>query len=447
MIKKLSALFLSLCMIMSLAVVSVSAVEDDPTEEPVVATVYDDNGETNYSTLESALSAVTTSGFVYLMDDYTLASDAIVPSDVTLVIPLSAEDEGSVVGDNNSGAVVSGEAYVTLTVPSEKNLVVNGTLIVSGNQQSSQPKTGCLTGDYGKIYLDGGNLTVNGELYARGEISGTGTVTANSSSKVYQMFQIQDWRGGSKALSAYNNGVFPFSLYEIKNITAKTIYKNGAVLRAQYYIYAGGTGVEEDMIIIGPDGQFDFIGASTTSGEITFTRSNDVTTVQVGGAVKTGDMQVSLKQYGFTFPISSAGKICPFGYNMNVQILNGGSLEITNDLKFLPGCEVTVLNGGSLTVDEGKGVYFYGTSGYSSTYNFASWTSAAAAKLINNGTVTNNGTIASTDATFANVTGYTAAQTAEGTNVTVTVNEYVQATGVAPVTFTVGTPAAPSVEE
>lgn len=61
--------------------------------------------------------------------------------------------------------------------------------------------------------------------------------------------------------------------------------------------------------------------------------------------------------------------------------------------------------------------------------------------------MTNNGTIASTDATFANVTGYTAAQTAEGTNVTVTVNEYVQATGVAPVTFTVGTPAAPSVEE
>lgn len=457
---------LTVCaMLFSLLCTTAFAVEETISSTENAVAVY--NGE-GYPDLSTAIEdAELDGGTVTLVSNYILESDLTVPdgvileiaSDVMLTIPTSATGNDTLTGNNVSGAVVNGSAYRTLTVSSGASVVVNGTLLVAGNQQSTQPKTGCLTGNFGKIDLSG-TLTVEngGKLYARGEISGSGSVTAKNGSTVYQLFQIMDWRGGTKARDAYNNNVFPFSLYEIKNITATTTYYNGSKLEGQYYIVAGGSGVPGSEIVIGTNGQMEFDAAPSTeeaaAHNVEFKYDNNKNaTVTVNGAMKTGSITVTMSVYGFPYTISSTGIDCPFGYKMDVVIADGGSLSISNQMKFLPGCEVTVENGGELTIEQGGKAYFYTGDEYLASYNFngsqTGWTSTEDAVLsVSANALTNNGTIASSKSDLTNLPNYfTTVLNEEGAATTVTVNEYVQATGVAPVTFTVGTPAAPSVEE
>lgn len=371
------------------------------------------------------------------MEDYTLTGSATIPAGVTLMIPSDEDYEDTTDGNNASGSVVTGDAYVTLTVASGASVEVNGTLLVAGNQQSETGNAGCLTGDYGAINLDG-TLTVNGTLYARGEISGDGTVTANSGATVYQLFQIHDWRGGTASVLAYGSGVFPFNLYEIKNISAQTVYNNGASLIAQAYIYASGTGYTSNVIIIGTGGYFEFDeAASLTTGNIEFARANDVTEVTINGTVDTNDLEVTLPVNGVDYDISSATTVCPFGYNMNVTVADSAVLNITNNFKFLPGCTITVDKGAVVNVQTGKSVYFYTSDTYLSTNNVAAWTSTADAALVNNGGDVNAaadgyGTIACASNAFTNMDGFEAGET------TVTIGEYRGGYAATAVTFYVG---------
>lgn len=423
--------------------------EDEAAADSVVAIIPLDGENLEYATLEEALSDAESGDIVILTNDYTLAESVAIPSGVQLTIPTSASYNDIITGNNVSGGVTNGSAYVTLTVPTGKTLTVNGTMLVAGNQQSTTKKASCLTGNYGKVVVDG-SLVVNGKLYARGEVSGSGEVTANNGSTVYQMLQISDWRGGNATMGAYSsNNVFPFNLYEIKNITAKTTYMNGSKLEGQYFIVASGTGVPGSEIVIGTNGQMEFDATPTAAPADNVVFEYDAAknaTVTVNGAMKTGHITVSMSVYGFTYTVSSADTVCPFGYNMDVVIADGGSLSISNQMKFLPGSDVTVQKGGTLTIEKGGEAYFYGENGYSTTYNWAKWGPATAATLTveAGGTVNNSGIIASTDAAFGNVDGFTS------TGNTVPVKEVTQAdtkVTVVPVTFYVGTNAASAAEE
>lgn len=440
--KKSITVLMAVALMLSLLCVSAFAVETE-----VVA--VNDAGDT-FTSLEAAIwdtYDIYEQGTVTLVaTNYTLTNNLSIPEGITLVIPTSASYNDTLTGNNISSSALAGNPYVTLTVPDGKTLEVNGTLLVAGNQQSSTKNAGCLTGNYGKIDV-AGSLTVNGTLYARGEISGVGTVTANNGSTVYQLFQIKDWRGGTASLSAYNNKVFPFNLYEFDSITARTVYMYGSTMKAHYYIYANNLDNEGDVVIIGNGGQlvFENTAAGIESGNIVFTNADGVTNVEVNGAVKTGDIAVTVSQtiwgYTISYTLDSSTAVCPFGYNMNVVISNGASLAINNNMKILPGCNISVANGGALNIADGKAAYFYtvGEGGYVASYNCLGWNAANAATLTveTGGTVT--GTIASTDASFANVGGFTAGTT------TATVNEVTQSgtsVTLVPVTFTVGVPSA-----
>lgn len=390
---------------------------ESETNDSIVAVIpVPGEEDLTYTTLEAAIADSLSGDVITLVADYTLAESVTIPADVQLTIPTSSAMDDTVTGNNVSGAISSGSAYVTLTIPSDKTLTVNGTLLVAGNQQSTTRTSGCLTGDYGKIALSG-NLAVNngGDLYARGEVSGSGTVTANSGATIYQLLKIYDWRGGNASLSAYLNSVFPFNLYEFNSITTTTVYNNGSALFGQAFIYASGFGNTSSVPLIGADGQLSFDAVtSVDQGNITISHSNGIATAVVNGAVKTGDIAVSLSPFGISFNISSSGLVCPFGYNMDIVIADGSSLRITNLLKILPGCDITVEDGGSLTVDSGKTLYLYGEGDYSNTYNNLSWptgTTAPAATLTVEEGGSVSGTIASSDYTFANVDGYTSSGT------------------------------------
>lgn len=364
---------------------------------------------------------------ITLNADSVLTSGLTIPSGYTLVIPTSADASDTLTGNNASGAVSNLAEGIKLTMTGDASITVNGTLLVAGNQQSTQPQSGCLTGSYGAIDMASGTtITVNSgaKLYARGEISGEGSVVANSGSTVYQLFQILDWRGGTAASTAYGKYVFPFNLYEVNNISVETVYNYGSALIGQSYIYASSTDTTGEVKIIGTGAEFEF-AADVTTGAITFSpKSNGRTMVTIDGAVQTGNISVTMNAtlWGsivYTQTFSSAGMDCPFGYSMDVTVADGSSLTVTNSMKILPGCTITVEDGGTLVVASGASLNLY-SSDYAGAYNSIGWTSATPASLViaDTATVTNNGTIASSDSSFGNINGYT------GADGTATVYEY-----------------------
>lgn len=386
--KRVLSLMLVVCMMVSVFAIDIKATND------VAAILYwdeDDEAQfATYPTLEAAISDAEVDDWVYLIDDYTLSNDLTIPQDVTLVIPSGSNlEDMNELGVNTSGSILSGNAAYTLTVQSDIKLTVDGTLIVCGNQQSGGGSTGCMTGDYGRVIVNG-DLDVNGTLYARGEVSGYGDVTVNDGASVYQLFQIYDWRGGSESVAAAQNGVFPFSLYEFKNITADTYYYNGSSLIASFYVYASNNDITGDAIIIGQNGMLDFSATSASTEYIKFTYSNGRITAGVYGDVESGAITVSAMGY----TISSAGAILPFGYNLDPYVSANGSLTIGSGLKVLPGCSFDI--DGDIIVNSSGELYFYGAN-YSSTYNYAGWSTTTPATLDVAGTLTNNGIVAASD--------------------------------------------------
>lgn len=435
--KKLIIFAIILCMIMSFGVFSVYA------ENTPVAIVYSSNGtSTTYYSIQSALNAAVSDDYIVMMASDTLTANATIPANVTLVIQNNANDFGSTTGDNAQGPVTNGQAYVTLSVSNGATLTINGTVIVSGNQQSTQPKSGCLTGDFGKIDLSGNIVVKNGgALYARGEVSGSGTVTAESGASVYQLFQILDWRGGTGALGAYSHDIFPFNRYEVNNITANAIYDNGASLYGQYYIYANGSAMSGNVTVIGSSGLLRFVDSTATTDYVATSYASDTLNVAIHGAIQTGNISVSIRFYFFNYTFDSSGLILPFGYNMDVAVADGASLRITDDMKFLPGCDLTIEDGAALTVDDGVELYFYDTDAYSNTYSFnGTWYPPADATLtvetgatVNYNTVGTDtyGKLATSDSTGSNLYGITW----PANPTTTTVNEYANNTTATGVTF------------
>lgn len=365
-----------------------------------------------YDTLESALSSAALGQTVVLLHSYELAESITVGPLVTLTIPTDInKTDDTTTGSNVSGNSTNGEAKVVLTVPEGKSITVNGTLLVAGNQQSTQPRSGYLTGNYGAIDVEG-TIIVNGILYARGSIftNGTGSITANSGSSVYERFEIADWRGGTASFAANNAGVFPFSLYELGGIDVETTYNNGSLIYGQSYIYASNTDVYVTVNYLGTNGLVKPVG---NGGTVTMTKADNVTTATVTGQFETGNLSFEIYILGFMYPITSEGKDCPFGYNFDLDLADGTNVTINGNLKILPGCDLTVEEGATVNIAEGSSALFFTADGYSNTWNYAGWPAEsvnvgdATLNIVTTetGAGTVNGLVGSTSATLDNIKG------------------------------------------
>ncbi len=420
---------------------------------PISASAADEEGNVaqftyngtvyGFPTLAEAVEVAAYLGYpvIYLIDNHTLTSNLTIPANQEVIIPTSDACNDTYTGAANvPGNGTTGAAHVTLTVPNDMNLEVDGTLLVAGNQQGSVPRTGFLTGDYGAIDLEG-SLVVNGSLYARGEVYGAGTVTASSGGKVYQRFQIADWRGGNGSLNAYTNGDFPFNLYDLGGISTQAVYQNGASMYGLAYINAFSSDNYTTVPYMGEGGIINFL---SDSGSVVFDKNGDRTAITVDAEITTGELSVSMNVAGNTYTVNSEGLDCPFGYLTDVVVKSGASVTIDNLLKVLPGCTIQLEDGANLTIAENKALYFYGENSYEKSYywgNAATWDYSLPATLINcDGTVNVLGTIASSDATFANVQGFEALKDG-GEYALVIVDEYDQTNNTQiSVPFYIGTP-------
>lgn len=245
-------------------------------------------------------------------------------------------------------------------------------------------------------------MEVNGEMYARGSVSGQGTINVSETGDVYQMLQIHDWRGGTAMLGIYKT-LFPFSCYTVNNITCNTTYEYGAELFAHYYITYSVLGrlyeSQDDTKIIGSTSANDTLYYMTSEGSSVEFNGTDLT---LHGDFAIGAVEVTISTPIASYTLSTADLIGPI-YNIHMNVAANSSLEISHSLKFLPDSSLTV--NGSATIASGAALYFYTVEGYSSTYNQLGFngTKDACLSVIEGGSIT--GTVGSTSDTFANFSG------------------------------------------
>lgn len=348
-------------------------------------------GERTFETLDAATQAVKTSSnkTILVINNTTVAAgNYTLPSGVTLLIPKNATQtspETTLVRTLDKTPTPS--MYRKLTFANGANLIVNGTIEVGGTQSAgAQGRTGAgiPVGTYGQIELQAGSsITLNNgaNLRAWGFITGLGEIDARRGSKVYEQFQMYDWKGGSHSAGLLGNekGVFPVNQYFIQNVEAPTTYHPGASLIgatsiAVSNIEISGLSYSKTTIIIssnnigivGVDGTTSmFLMDNEDVSEDTWVRkwydtTNDKQVYEVNSSAKLGAMEINLSGVpilgdldfdtkNYTLPITS---------NLKIHILDG-KMGVKYNTVMLPGAEIEIDKTATVTIENGMALYLY----------------------------------------------------------------------------------------
>ena len=320
---------------------------------------------TIYTTLNSAITAAeaATDKTIIVVADTTVPSgNYTISSGITLLIPFSFEylaytDEPEVVVTSH----VNPTAYRTLTMSSGANITVSsGAKIcvpskLSAVGQGSGSWNGTPTGNGGRIVMNSDSSIVlnGGGLYCYGYITGSGAVTANSGSTVYECFQIRSWRGGTATSNMINGTIFPFNQYYIQNIEVPLTINAGATERIYTSVNVANASKPTGATFIGSDGLF-----RISSGYIkkTYIASTDRIKFEINGNASIYGMSLSLA--GQT--VNTKDYVMPINSNFDIDI-QGGTTTIGNnqDLAMLPASKLSISSGATLTISSGSDVYVY----------------------------------------------------------------------------------------
>ncbi|MCD8376731.1 MAG: hypothetical protein LUD69_07285 [Oscillospiraceae bacterium] len=339
-----------------------------------------------------------------------------------------------------SGNNVAGESenlfeYSRLTIKGDLELTDYCSIIVTGDQQSSAPETGALTGSYGVLEVDG-TLTLSSDtatLYARGKVEGSGSIDCWGT--IYQPFVIHDWVSVEDAAVRMAAGVFPFSLYTFNHIEVPCVYKERVgKLYGQMYVSDDDFGEltsEVPIINVDDDGLFYYasIGLEIKDGRTVLTAPDNE-------AIYSNCLNVTLTIWGAEY--STAQLIYPIGYD--VDIVCGEDWDIAFrgvSAKLLPGCTIY----GGAEVDGGLILFAWSEFDYSSKFNAIGWNPGTPAQIVGDDGTTLTGyqlRVASNDPELSNVGGVSDMYGNEDWSnfvTTTTLTEYVTGKGATEITF------------
>ena len=387
-----------------------------------------------FATLSDAVSSIgSKQGLVRLLAN-AQEDNINVPSNVTLLLVYSADDEeGLLVGGGNDRVSwnCGVDPYVTLTVNGK--LTLNGKLIVGGVQhKADQSAQGHTSGAYAQMIVNGSVEIANGGyLDVIGRVTGNGTITAVNGATLRQPFTVNNYAGGTNTYALYNANQFPFVQFATINVECKQIVNYGAKVIGSTSLYFWSSITTQDVVLVDKvenrtsEGEGALIWMHEGSSlEISYdsTRRIDaevgnihlgdfgVTTIDVYGKITAGEF--SLQGYG------SGEMVLAIPYTYNFNIKSGATVTIDQAYKIMPGAIVTIENGATVNITENGKLYVYDGLYQSSKdgkrypyydeledYGFAK-----SGMLIVNGTLNINGT-------FAGI-----AQTVEGGEINVGAN-------------------------
>ena len=326
------------------------------------AALFETGGQ-RFDDLGNAVSYAQTNGQtkITLASDGSISGNYTIPAGITLLIPF---DEAGTLYTDAPAAIRTTPAskpFRTLTMSEGASITVNGAISLGGRYfAAGGGQQGRPVGDYGYIKMaDNSSITVKngGKLYAWGFISGSGSVLAESGAKVYEFYQIADFRGGS-ASSDMGNKVFPFSQYFVQNIEVPLTLNAGANEQVYSGVYAMRSTHTTAINFIGDTGMFKVESGSFTKD---YDEKTDRLVFTVNG--KAALNTLSLKLAGMS--VNSASYVLPITNNITIDI-QSGNVTINQDAALLAGVEVNIAEGAGLTVANGKNIYFYDSDEWNS---------------------------------------------------------------------------------
>ena len=322
-----------------------------------------ETGGQRFADLNEAVAYAQTNGQskITLATDGSIGGSYTIPIGITLLIPF---DEAGTLYTDAPAAIRTAPAskpFRTLTMSEGSSITVNGAISLGGRYfAAAGSQQGRPVGDYGYIKMaDNSSITVKngGNLYAWGFISGNGSILAESGARVYEFYQIADFRGGS-ASSSMGHGVFPFSQYFVQNIEVPLTLNAGANEQVYSGVYAMRTTYTTAINFIGDTGMFKVESGSFTKD---YDEKTDRLVFTVNGEAALNTLSLKLA----SMSVDSASYVLPITNNITINI-QSGNVTINQDTALLAGVEVNIAEGAGLTVANGKNIYFYDSDEWSS---------------------------------------------------------------------------------
>ena len=335
----------------------------EPMFVPSTAPVFDVSGKIFIDLNEATTYATNNNkNLIVLVANGTLpAGDYTIPNGKTLLIPFDAANTVyTTKPEVVYGSHATPSAYKTLTMANGAKITVasGGKLCVpsklSATGTGSGSWNGTPTGKHGRITMNAGSsITLNSGagLYCYGYISGSGTVTAESGSTVYECFQIRSWRGGSATTSMINKTVFPMNQYYVQNIEASLKLEAGATEKVYTSVNMSSRAYPTSATFVGIDGMFRLGNGWLTKR---FDSSTDRLIIDAEGNATLGSMSLSLAGQS----VQTGNFVLPINSNITVNI-NSGTTTVNQDLAMLPGSQLSIAKDAALTISKGKNVYVY----------------------------------------------------------------------------------------
>ena len=320
----------------------------------------------------AAKSATSSNGSIII----PVATQTIIPmgeyeisSGVTLLIPHNFENQ-LITTTPPIEAHVTPSVYKTLEVSSGATINVYGTIsigsAVSANGQLGG-YNGTPSGQHGEMILKENsqiNIFNKAILYCWGYISGPGNIEAKSGSKIYEFFQLKDWRGGTATFDTNiiglptgiktlytNNKILPFSQYYVQNIESKLTLNYGAIEIVKCYANAGGQQPSSDVSFIGNTSDYMFY---LKNGKVIkhYDSILDRLDIEIYG-----DISISSITLNMYITIKTSDYILPLN-NMNI-IVHSGQISIAQSAEILPGSRLEIEKDASLIIERGYDLFVY----------------------------------------------------------------------------------------
>ena len=314
-------------------------------------------GSQTYSDLNDAITAAQsgTDKTIVVATDGSLSGSYTIPAGVTLLVPFDGAKTLYKETPKATRKVVATKAYRKLVLSAGASLNVEGAISVGGQYYSAGgSQIGGMVGNYGHLWLNtGAAITVKngGALYAWGFVSGNGAVAAESGAKVYEWFQIGDFRGG-RATACMGNRVFPFSQYFIQNIESPLTIYSGAEEILYTDIYASNSQNGASVTFIGNSGMFKVFSGSLTKQ---YDAAQDRMVYTVNGKAELNSLSIN----SGALSVDSSEYVLPITNNMTLHIMPRSSITTNQDIALLPGVQVYVDKAAELTIAAGKKAYIY----------------------------------------------------------------------------------------
>ena len=314
-------------------------------------------GGQTYTDLDDAIAAAQSGAdkTIVVATDGALTGSYTIPAGVTLLVPF--DDANTLYKETPTATrtAAAAKAYRKLVLAADAALTVEGAISVGGQYYSAGgSQIGGMVGNYGHLWLNtGAAITVKsgGALYAWGFVSGNGAVAAESGAKVYEWFQIGDFRGG-RATMCIKNRVFPFSQYFIQNIESPLTIYSGAEEILYTDIYASSSQNGASVTFIGNSGMFKVLSGSLTKQ---YDPAQDRMVYTVNGKAELNSLSIN----SGALNVDSSEYVLPITNNMTLHITPRSSITTNQDIALLPGVQVYVDKAAELTIATRKKAYIY----------------------------------------------------------------------------------------